>query len=142
LRLLSVRDHSRSELHAKLQRRGFSAEAIDPLLQRAAELGYLDEARFALSRARSLVRQGKAVGARLTQELQRHGLAPETADEAMEAVAEEFPTEDVLRDLLARRFSQFSYHRADDRERGRVIRFFQRRGFPLALVLSILKEER
>jgi len=137
-----VRDRSRAELRERLTRKGFTAAQVEEALQRASELGYLDDARFALSRARSLVSQGRAFGPRLAQELKRHGLSGEDAHQALEAASEEFPPEQVLRELLARRFSDFDYHRADDRERGRVVRFFQRRGFPLSLVLSILKEER
>ena len=126
----------------KLQRRGFPQTGIDEALQRAADLGYLDDERFALDRARSLARQGKAAGARIAQELQRLGVTADLAQRAIETATEEFPPEQILRDLLGRRYHDFDYHRADERERGRVIRFFKRRGFPLSLVLSILKEER
>jgi len=142
LRLLSVRDRSSKELRGKLQQKGFPEEAIDAALVRAAELGYLDDARFARDRARSLLRQGKAVGARLQHELQRHGLDTVEIDQACSSANEEFPPEQVLRELIGRRYSDFDYHQASDTERNRVVRFFQRRGFPLSLVLSILKEER
>jgi len=42
----------------------------------------------------------------------------------------------------ARRFPDFSWAAADDRERRRVTHYFQRRGFPLALVLSFFRQER
>jgi len=142
LRLLSVRDRSSTELHSKLQQRGFTEEAIAAALQRAAELGYLDDHRFAQNRARSLVRQGKAVGARLKLELQRYGLDTRDIDQACASASDEYPPEQVLRELLERRYSDFNYHQASDKERSRVVRFFQRRGFPISQVLSILKEER
>ena len=88
------------------------------------------------------MRQGKAVGARLKMELQRYGLDGSHIDQACTTADEEFPPEQVLRDLLERRYSDFDYHQASDKERSRVVRFFQRRGFPVSLVLTILKEER
>lgn len=142
MRLLSVRDRSRSELSQRLARKGFSSEQIDSALARATELGYLDDRRFAHNRARSLVRQGKAVGKRLELELKRHNLDSNDIALASAAAEEEHPPEATLRDLLERRYSDFNYHQASDKERNRVVNFFQRRGFPLSLVLAILKEER
>ena len=142
LRLLSHRDRSSKELRERLAQKGFADGEISDALSRARELGYLDDRRFAIERARSLVRQGKAVGQRLALELRRHGVESVDIDAAETAADEEFPLEEVLRDLLERRYAGFDYHRASDKERSRVVNYFQRRGFPLSLVLAILKEER
>ena len=89
-----------------------------------------------------MVRQGKASGPRLQLELQRHGLDEADIAQACDAASAEYPPEQVLRELLERRYSNFDYHQASDKERSRVVRFFQRRGFSLSQVLAILKEER
>lgn len=142
LRLLSVRDRSEAELAGRLRRRGHEEEEIAAALVRCRELGYLDDARFARERARRLMAAGKAVGPRVLADLAAHGVAAGEARAACLEAAAEIPPESVLRDLLQRRFVGFHFPEADDRERRRVVNYLLRRGFPLPLVLSILKEER
>lgn len=142
LRLLSARDRSEAELAGRLRRRGHGEEEIARALERCRELGYLDDSRFARERARRLMAAGRGVGPRILADLAAHGVEGEEARAACEEAAAEISAESVLRDLLGRRFPGFRFVEADDRERRRVVNYFLRRGFPLPLVLSILKEER
>ena len=64
LRLLTRRDYSQSDLRQRLRDKGFEQDLIEAALQRCLELGYLDDQRYALNRATSLMRQGRAVGRR------------------------------------------------------------------------------
>lgn len=142
LRLLSLRDRSEGELAGRLRRRGHGEEEIAAVISRCRELGYLDDLRFARERARRLMAAGKAVGPKVLADLTAHGVSAGEARAACEEAASEIPQEDVLRDLLERRFPEFLFAKADDRERRRVVNYLLRRGFSLPLVLSILKEER
>ncbi|BCR06169.1 hypothetical protein DESUT3_32380 [Desulfuromonas versatilis] len=141
LRLLAARDLSSFELAARLRRRGHADEQIDQVLKRCRELGYLDDRRYAEQRARSLQSSGRAVGRRLVAELKNRGLSDAEAQRAQQAAGEEFAEAQVLRELFERRYPRFSYHQADERERRRVVNYFLRRGFPLALVLSTLQDQ-
>lgn len=142
LRLLAVRDRSEAELRERLRQSGFPEERIAAVLARCREQGYLDDARFARSRALSLMQSGRAVGSRLLADLSRRGIPPEAAREAVEETAREVDPEELARELRRRRFPGFDYARAEERERRRAVNFFLRRGFSLELILSILKEER
>ncbi|AMV71301.1 hypothetical protein JCM30471_31370 [Desulfuromonas carbonis] len=142
LRLLTRCERSCSDLRQNLQQRGFEEGAIAAALQRCQELGYLDDARYARLRARSLVASGRAFGVRLKQDLLRHGIDPEEADAAIAEVGGDDPAGEQLAALLARRYPDFSWEEADDRLRRRVTGFFLRRGFPLPLVLTRLKQKR
>jgi regulatory protein len=140
LRLLARRGRSESELAGRLRQKGFSEEAVATVMVRCRQLGYLDDARFARERTRELMRGGRAVGRRVLADLQQRGVAESTAISAVEEAEQEFTAEDLLADLRRRRFPDFVWPTADDRQRQRVVNFFLRRGFSLSQVLSFLRE--
>ncbi len=142
LRLLTGRDHSEAELAGRLRRKGFNAEDIEKTLNRCRELGYLDDGRYARQRARMLTCSGRAVGYRLFAELKHRGIDEATAREAIDDILSDLDQDQVLSDLLERRFAGFDYREADDRMKKRVVNYCLRRGFPLSRVLALLKEER
>jgi len=141
LRLLTRRDRSETELRQKLGQFGFSLSAIDSAVAKCREYNYLDDSRYATERARSMMRTGRGVGSKIRFDLRRRGIDETAIHQALEIAASEFPAADLLREQLNRRFSTFSYATADNRERRRVIGFFQRRGFPLEQIFTILKED-
>lgn len=140
LRLLSGRDLSEAELRRKLARFGFSPSDIDTAVSKCHEYNYLDDRRYALMRARSLARSGKGVGRKIILDLKQRGIDEATAQNALEEISAETPPEQVMRDLLERRFASFDFHQASERERRRVIGYLQRRGFSLDLIFSVLRE--
>ena len=141
LRLLSRRDRSKTELRQKLEQFGFSHSAIDSAVAKCHEYNYLDDNRYATERARSLMRTGRGVGSKIRFDLHRRGIDGTTVDRALETAEAEFSTDDLLRNQLLRRFPNFNYLTAEDREKRRVVGFFQRRGFSLGQIFTILKEE-
>lgn len=142
LRLIAFRDRSEQDLAGRLRRKGYDETAICTTLQRCRELGYLDDIRFARQRAKILMSSGRAVGSRLLAELKQQGLDEQTARTAIAEVDDEIDQEQLLADTLQRRFADFCYAEADDRQRRRVIQYFLRRGFTLTRILTLLKEER
>lgn len=140
VRLLSRCDRSIAQLRQKLEQRGFSATEIDAAIERCCDYNYLDDRRYATARVRSLMRSGKGVGARVFADLRRRGIDETLAREVLDKVTEEFCLDHLLQSELARRFPTFSYARATEKERRRVISFFQRRGFNLGDILTQLKQ--
>jgi len=141
LRLLARRERSEAELSERLRRKGFDAQAVEAALERCRQLGYLDDGRFALERTRALMRNGRAVGRKVLADLKKYGISEPAALDALQQVGREFDQETLLADLMRRRFPDFVFATADERERRRVIHFFLRRGFPLSRVLTFLKTE-
>lgn len=137
LRFLARRDHSESELTARLRRKGFSDAETAAALGRCRELGYLDDDRFARRRAKTLLGSGRAVGERLLAELKKYRLDEALIRDAVSEAESEIDRNRLLADLLERRFPGFSYAQADERQRRRVIGYFLRRGFPLGLILTL-----
>ncbi len=138
LRMLNRRDYGVSELAKRLNERGFSEDQVKAVLKRCVELDYLDDARYASARARSLMRQGRAVGRCILADLRQRGIDEETACLALEDARGELSDQSVLTALLERRFPEFDFSAAAVKERRRVIHFLQRRGFPLDLIMQEL----
>ena len=141
LRLLSRRDRSETELRQKLEQFGFSLSAIDSAVVKCCEYNYLDDNRYAIERARSLMRTGRGVGRKVLFDLRRRGITDELAQQAVVDAESEFSPATLLKQQLQRRFPDFTYTTADQRERRRVIGFFQRRGFALGDIFEIIKDE-
>jgi len=138
LRILTRRDYSQSELRQRLTDKGFDPVRIEAALKRCLELGYLDDARYALNRATGLMRQGRAVGKRVLLDLRQHGVNEEIANRALQLAREVCDEEQLLASLLERRFANFNYDSAPAKERRRVVHFLQRRGFTIDRIMAQL----
>ncbi len=138
LRILTGRDYSQTELRQRLTDKGFDPARIEAALKRCLELAYLDDARYALNRATSLMNQGRAVGKRVLLDLRQHGVNEEIANRALELAREALDEEQLLASLLERRFANFNYDSAPAKERRRVVHFLQRRGFTIDRIMAQL----
>ncbi len=141
LRILTRRDHSEAELRTKLERFGFSASVLDEVIERCYRYNYLDDRRFALARSREMLRTGRGVGTKILFDLRRRGIGESLAREALQIASEEIGPHEVFQRQLERRFATFDYATASDKERRRVVNYFQRRGFHLARIFTLLKKE-
>lgn len=124
LGLLVRREHSRKELTRKLAARGVEAEAASAAIDKLADAGWQDDARF----AEQLVRSRAATGhgpLRIRAELATHGLAREAIAAAMDGYDGDWL--DNARDLVRRRFGALA---SDDRAaRHKAADLLLRRGF-------------
>lgn len=133
LGLLTRREHSRNELVRKLKQRGVEADDAAAAIDRLAEAGWQDDARFAESLVRN--RAGSGYGpAYIRAELGTHGLAGELVEAAMERYEGDWI--DSARELLQRRHPQAL---EGDRDACRkAAAFLLRRGFDMAQVRAAL----
>jgi len=136
LRLLRVRDRSRQELAGALERRGFPEAVRARVLDRLAELGYLDDRRFARARARALL--ASQVGPKAVEvRLRGHGISPEEARAAVADAALELGFDELesARALLARRRLEGAL---PARARARAARLLASHGFSEEIVERLL----
>jgi regulatory protein len=82
LRALARRDRSRAELERRLTRAGVRDGDRESTLERAAQVGLVDDARFAETRARLLAERG-AGDLLILEDLERHGVDDTAAREAV-----------------------------------------------------------
>lgn len=131
LRLLTRRDHSRSELTGKLAAQAESPEQLEAVLDRLQSERLLSDQRYASQRV--VARAGRYGNARLKQELRQSGVSdddivaalPEAGDEAVRCRA-----------VWARKFSQLPQTAA---ERAKQMRFLQYRGFSGEAIRRVMR---
>jgi regulatory protein len=132
LRLLSQREHSRAELERKLAKYedvpGTLAQALDEL----AAKDFINEARVVQSVVHQ--RAPRMGAARVRQELQQKGIAPEAIAEAVTGLQESETSRAF--EVWRRRFEAPPQ---DAKERARQMRFLMARGFSGAVVAKVLR---
>jgi regulatory protein len=131
LRYLSQREHSRAELQRKLARHEETPGELARVLDDLAAKDFISEARVVDSVVH--LRAPRLGAARIRQELQAKGIAPEAVQEALARLrSTEF---DRARDLWRRRFDAPP---ADAAARAKQVRFLMARGFSSEVVRKVL----
>ena len=87
-RALSHRDRSRHELDVRLERAGVTEQERSETIATLERIGYVDDARFALSRARSLAARGYGDEA-IRHDLAGRGVGPHDMTAAIAALEPE-----------------------------------------------------
>ncbi len=138
LRLLSVRARSRCELKLALTRRGFTEAQQEAVLGRLAELGYVDDARFARDRAGALLRHGRLGPRAVLQRLAAHGLSDEEAKSALADAERELGIDPLesARALLEQR--SLSGQPLPPKQRAKAARLLRARGFADSTIEQLL----
>lgn len=88
IRALRHRDRSAAELDARLAERGVVAEEREQALETLERIGYVDDERFARTRAEQLAARGSG-DALIRHDLESRGLAAERVEAALEALEPE-----------------------------------------------------
>jgi regulatory protein len=132
---LTRRDHSQQEIHQKLKLKASSQE-IDAVLADLAQMGLINDARFAENYIRS--RQTKGFGPlRIHVELQARGIQNEVIAEHLKITDNAWIIE--ARTVFRKHFK--TGPAADFKERAKQIRFLQYRGFTQGQINSALGGE-
>ena len=132
--LLSRREYSKAELAARLKRYDLDTdEEIAAILQKLMDLDYLNEERYAKSRAR--LKAERYGNRRIVADLKAHGVADDAAiAESLLSIDEESAR------CLAVWQKRFNAPPADSKELAQQGRFLCARGFPAAMVFALLKK--
>lgn len=134
LRLLAARALSERELADRLQRRGFSPEAVAGEVARLREAGLLDDVRLARALCADFLRRGFG-RKRLAAALGRRGVAAEAARQALAEVSAQ-DEEAALHRALERVGRAEESWRLSQKP-VRVVRYLLARGFPAALARRV-----
>jgi regulatory protein len=133
VRYLARRDYSRAELAQRLARRGIDAEAIAIALDQLTAAGLLSDERYAAAVvAQRTGRYGKRA---IAYALKEKGVTPDAVAAAMAPLA----TTDEYTEAMALWQQRFRVPPANDRDKARQVRFLQARGYPLSVVLKVMR---
>jgi regulatory protein len=115
------------------------AAAVDELIVRLTRAGLLDDAAYAMSRARSLARRGASARG-IRSRLLHKGVAPELIDQALAGLAETAGEPELAAALTFARRRRLGPYRAAARaeRRERDLAALGRQGFDLALARRVI----
>jgi regulatory protein len=138
---LGRRMRSESELrrlmHAKVEREETGAAKINKVIARLKEYGYLDDTAFAENYTQ-LRQQNEKFGARrVSQELNRKGIAQQTITETIETKYAEVSEEALARQHLERKRIRKP---ENEKETARVMRRLVTAGFSVGVIYKILHQ--
>lgn len=139
MKLAVARMHSRSELTAKLQKRGAPGNAIDAALDDLQRMGYIDDAKYAEEKARYLREQRKLDRRRAEVDLLQSGIRHDLVCNALD---EAYGTNDPLaaaRELIAKEAPKLS-NVSPQVARRRLAGMLARRGFDYESVRKLLDD--
>jgi regulatory protein len=134
---LGSRLHSRSELLKKLTRREYGPNVVEAVLEDLSRLGYLDDARFARTKALSAAEHKKHGRRRAMVELLKSGVKGEIARQALDHVYDAHDSLAVARQLAERQAPRL--RKLDPTTaRRRLTGMLQRRGFDYEDVRQVI----
>jgi regulatory protein len=139
LDMLTGQARSRSELAAKLARKGVPEDVVERLLDRFEEVGLVDDEAFARLWVQSR-QSGKGLARRaLAQELRRKGIDDETARTALQELDPDDEVESAR--LLVRRKLRTAASLDRDTAIRRLSGMLARKGYPAGVAFRVVKEE-
>ena len=141
--LLTRRDHSIKELRQKLTNKhasGFESEvvfgqALNTVIDKLVDQGYLDEQRFVASYARYRAGSGFGPG-RIHMELKERGIDPVLIDATLDDLSSSIDWHEVLHRTWEKKFRQPPL---DFPEKVKQMRFLSYRGFTEAQIHELLE---
>jgi regulatory protein len=143
LKYLQLRLHSRAELQRKLARKEFGESTINDVLDDLTRLGYLDDARFARTKALAAAQHKHHGRRRAYVELIKSGVKPAVANAALDDVyseggagADSTAAAKLLADKQAPRLRKLDPLTA----RRRLAGMLQRRGFDYQTIKPVIDQ--
>ena len=143
LALLARREHAVKELQRKLTQKGYALAEVRPVLADMQARGYLNDARYAIARARYRVGSSKWGWGRVAQELAQVGITPDDVAAAKAELEDQGISLHHGATLLARR--KLSGKPPADKEaaykqRQKAMAALLRKGYSLAEAKAALDE--
>jgi regulatory protein len=139
MKYLQARLHSRAELRRKLVRREYGDQVIEGVLDDLTRMGYLDDARFAKTRAMSAAEHKHHGRRRAFVELLKAGVKRDVADAALNDVYEKTDSTAAARTLAERKAA--SLKRLEPAvARRRLAGMLMRRGFDYETIRPVIDQ--
>ena len=141
LKMLGRRELSEKQIRQRLARKEHSLEEIEEAVARLCEERAINDQRVAEAIARTETGIRKRGKVRVRMQLERAGIAKDTATQAIDSVFEAIDDEALLESSLRKRLRGRETI-ADDREFARLFRYLIGQGFESDRVMKALKAYR
>jgi regulatory protein len=139
MNFLSRRLHSRAELKRKLGRREWGEKVIEATLDDLARMDYIDDERFAKTKALSAAQHKKHGRRRAFMELIKSGVKGDVADNALREVYAAHDSVAIARELAEKQAPRL--RKVDPLvARRRLVGMLQRRGFDYDAIKPVVDE--
>lgn len=138
LRCLELRSYARSDLGRRLLRKGHARQAVETALDRATDLGLLDDAAYARGYVRTRAARGRGPS-RLTRDLLAMGVQRSLIDRALAAEWPEGSDRSSMPLVLASKRAAQLGALPRQTKRRRVLAYLARRGFSGREVTEIVE---
>jgi regulatory protein len=138
MRILRRRLHSRAELRGKLMKGEYGEGIVNSVLDQLQQLGYVNDERFAQTKALSAAEHKHHGRRRAMAELRKAGVSGEVAARALDEVYDAADSVAVARELAmkqAGRLRKLDPHVA----RRRLVGMLQRRGFEYEAIKPVIE---
>ena len=134
MRYLARREHSRAELHAKLQPYVQEGEDLEAVLGELESKNWLSDVRAATMLVDS--QRGRFGSQRIAHELRQKGIAESLISEAMPQLKE--TEQEAAKEVWLRKFGAAP---VDAKEKAKQVRFLQSRGFSMDSIFAVLRNQ-
>jgi regulatory protein len=141
VKLLAGRAHSTGELREKLRRRAEQASAVDGVLTRLKENGYLDDQKFAENFASARLVNDKFGKARVARDLRQRRVAASLVDRTVRKVYQDVNEESLIEQWVRRKYRLTPREGLfqEDKDMAAAYRRLLRAGFRSGEILRVLK---
>jgi regulatory protein len=136
---LGSRLHSRAELRRKLMRREYGETVVNAVLDDLARLGYVDDERFARTKALSAAQHKHHGRRRAMIELRKSGVGAGVAERALDDVYSAHDSTAVARQLAEKQVARLKKLEPAVARR-RLVGMLQRRGFDYASIKPVVDD--
>jgi regulatory protein len=141
LKLLARRELSEQQVRQRLARKGHDQDAIDDAVDRLRQERAIDDARVADAIARTETATKRHGKLRVRMQIERAGIARETAKSAVDDAFEAIDDEALIEASLAKRLRGRTAIE-DDREFQRLYRYLTAQGFESDRIMKALTARR
>jgi len=141
LKLLGGRAHSTGELREKLRRRAERAGAVDEILARLKDHGYLNDQRFAESFAAARLANDRLGRTRVVQDLRHRRVAPALAESTVHKLYQDVNEEALIEEWVRRKYRLASRENLfqEDKDLAAAYRRLLHAGFRTGDIVRVLK---
>ncbi|MCD6117079.1 RecX family transcriptional regulator [bacterium] len=137
--LLSYRARSISEFKSRLKQSRYSPEIVDAVTEEFINKGYLNDKEFAKSFVISRMVTKPASKSYIINELIRHNIDTETAQNAVEISYGDLHEREVAASLVKKKSKHYS--KDNEKDKKRLFDFLRRRGFSFEIIKDVVENE-